>query len=540
MKIKMFAPLAGLISLVLAGGSTYSADLPQIRTPVAAERPVLKEKALPSRPPAGSVAPDSGAWHTFVRVTAPQIASADGIRVVWFPDDDNSKPQAGAMTATVRKRIVPDEVEIEIPRNAGGAGGGVVRILAIMPKQLQPVFLARFTVLSPVQAGQPIGKLAAPPREKPKLLPPAAVTGFTAKSTGPDRIELSWNPAPGVTEYRLARKDLGGNIHRFNVSAATNASGYTDTGLRPSTYQYTIVPINTAGENAVDPPSASATVTQACVPATVKLRASAGRERCFGAIGMQCAGGRMGTKKEDEIAEAAAPPGVINSDCTITQDVAVGSIMHDNCCVTNHGNGAYCSGEAPGTDELDPVCMREWRKAVWNKIDGRTWRHTFGPYLSDDQGDQLGTMTARSAKTNGLLGFRDDPQPWPGPERYSTRQLVAPPGTPLDIDSAAYCASGRFSLTDWKGPALTKGSDYAKWIADKENEIRGRDAWINSKIAEKDAAWKRGDLIKVGALEVEINAARAQNTAANIDLGKLVALREAQYLARVTEWGVCQ
>lgn len=163
MKIKMFAPLAGLISLALAGGSTYSADLPQIRTPVAAERPVLKEKALPSRPPAGSVAPDSGAWHTFVRVTAPQIASADGIRVVWFPDDDNSKPQAGAMTATVRKRIVPDEVEIEIPRNAGGAGGGVVRILAIMPKQLQPVFLARFTVLSPVQAGHSIGKLAAPP-----------------------------------------------------------------------------------------------------------------------------------------------------------------------------------------------------------------------------------------------------------------------------------------------------------------------------------------------------------------------------------------
>jgi len=30
------------------------------------------------------------------------------------------------------------------------------------------------------------------------------------------------------------------------------------------------------------------------------------------------------------------------------------------------------------------------------------------------------------------------------------------------------------------------------------------------------------------------------NTAARVDLGKLVALREAQYLARVTEWGVCQ
>jgi len=375
---------------------------------------------------------------------------------------------------------------------------------------------------------------------KPKLLPPTAVTGFAAKSAGPDRIELSWNPASAVTGYRLARKDLAGNIHIFIISAVTYAKSYTDTGLRPSTYSYTIVPINTAGENAVDPPSASATVAPVCNPASVALRSGNGQERCFGAVGMQCAGGRMGTKKENGIAEAAAPPGVINSDCTITQDVAVGSIMHDNCCVTNHGNGAYCSGEAPGTDELDPVCMREWRKAVWNKIDGRFWRQTFGPYLTGDQGDQLGTTTARPAKTNGLLGFRDDPQPWPGPERYATSQLKAPPGTPLDIDSAAYCASGRFSLTDWKGPALTKGSDYAKWIADKENEIRGRDDWINGKIAEKDAAWRRGDLIKVGALEVEINAARAQNTLARADLGKLVALRDAQYLARVTEWGVCQ
>lgn len=383
-----------------------------------------------------------------------------------------------------------------------------------------------------LEDGKPVGE--------PKLLPPSVVTGFSAISTGPDRIELSWNPVSTVTNYRLARKDLGGSIHIFTISAATNPKSYTDTGLRPSTYKYTIFPINSAGENSLDPATASATVARTCNPAAVSLRSTSGKERCFGAVGMQCAGGRMGTKKDNAIAEAAAPPGVINSDCTITQDVAVGSIMHDNCCVTHNGNGAYCSGEAPGTDELDPVCMREWRKAVWNKIDGRTWKHTFGPYLSDDQGDQLGTTTARPATTNGILGFRDDPQPWPGPERYATSQLKAPLGTALDIDSAAYCESGRFSMTDWKGPLLTKGSDYAKWIADKQKEIDGRDAWINKKIAEKDDAWNHGDLIKVASLEAEINGARLQNTAARADLAKLVALRDAQYLARVTEWGVCQ
>ena len=139
--------------LALAVASAAAADLPQLRLPAAADRPVLKQKApIPSGPPTGSVAPEVGPWHTFARVSASGLANAESIRVVWFPGDDDSQPQAGAITATMRGRTAPDQVEIEIPADAGGPQGGVVRILAFMPGKLQPVFIARFTIGAAAQA----------------------------------------------------------------------------------------------------------------------------------------------------------------------------------------------------------------------------------------------------------------------------------------------------------------------------------------------------------------------------------------------------
>jgi hypothetical protein len=138
---------AAVLWLGLAATGAMASDLPKLRTPVMADRPVLRPKVpIRSAPPIGSVSPDAGAWHTFVRLTASGLANAEGIRVVWFPGDDDSRPQAGAITATMRGRTAPDQVEIEIPADAGGPRGGVVRILAIMPKAPKPVFVARFTV----------------------------------------------------------------------------------------------------------------------------------------------------------------------------------------------------------------------------------------------------------------------------------------------------------------------------------------------------------------------------------------------------------
>jgi len=59
------------------------------------------------------------------------------------------------------------------------------------------------------------------------------------------------------------------------------------------------------------------------------------------------------------------------------QAVSVGSIAHDTCCLACK-EGIACSGSAPGPlsitslDDSQP-CALEWRKAVWNSLDGRFW-----------------------------------------------------------------------------------------------------------------------------------------------------------------------
>jgi hypothetical protein len=135
------------VLLAFAATGAAAADLTQLRSPAGGNRPVLERKAaMPSASPIGSVSPQVGPWHTFAHVSASGLAGAANIRVVWFPGDDDSQPQAGAITATMRGRTAPDQVEIEIPADAGGPQGGVVRILAFMPGRLQPLFVARFTV----------------------------------------------------------------------------------------------------------------------------------------------------------------------------------------------------------------------------------------------------------------------------------------------------------------------------------------------------------------------------------------------------------
>lgn len=94
----------------------------------------------------GTLSPASGKTNTFVTINGPNFAKTERVMVAWYPDDDDSQPQAGMITATLRKRTGSDEIEIEMPTNAGGASGGVVRVYLIMPGQLQPVLAGRFTV----------------------------------------------------------------------------------------------------------------------------------------------------------------------------------------------------------------------------------------------------------------------------------------------------------------------------------------------------------------------------------------------------------
>ena len=94
----------------------------------------------------GTLDPAAGKWHSFVTVKGPNFAAAERVMVLWYSNDDASGQQT-SITATLRKRTGADEIEIEIPRDAGASSdSGVVRVYLFMPNQLQPVLAGRFTV----------------------------------------------------------------------------------------------------------------------------------------------------------------------------------------------------------------------------------------------------------------------------------------------------------------------------------------------------------------------------------------------------------
>ncbi|HEU5175318.1 MAG TPA: fibronectin type III domain-containing protein [Gemmatimonadaceae bacterium] len=140
--------------------------------------------------------------------------------------------------------------------------------------------------------------------------------------------------------------------------------------------------------------------------------------------------------------------------------VAVGSIMHDNACLDDRtGSGVACSGWVAIQDITKhsgvPAAM-EWNKAAWNVIDGRGWRHTFGPYPVDltlrrKWYDDLRPVPARRAHMAKVLGTLTLPihdQPYRGQERKGSAVLSAPPGTTIDGGDVSYCKSKRFKRTE--------------------------------------------------------------------------------------------
>jgi hypothetical protein len=161
-------------------------------------------------------------------------------------------------------------------------------------------------------------------------------------------------------------------------------------------------------------------------------------ERCFGGVGPGCGG------------VPGLAPVTKNADGSVTTYVAVGSILHDNCCLRNGNSGTWCGELNPQNVIMDELslkhlvgnCAQEWSKAVYNVRDRRWWAHTFGPYKGTDGGDDLTPTTNRHAKmsvANSPL-FVD----YTGGETIMTRSLKAPNGTNLDIDDEEFCESGHF------------------------------------------------------------------------------------------------
>lgn len=157
-------------------------------------------------------------------------------------------------------------------------------------------------------------------------------------------------------------------------------------------------------------------------------------ERCFGAVGNGCEGG-----------PPLVPPAGNNGGVR-SQWVNVGSIAHDNCCRVNP-NGQHCKGHNAFQEGWGDqyACVKEWRKAVYNWRDQRSWPENFGPYQNEYAGDDLKEMPARKMRLFSALGAYAGS--FSGNETVSTRKLKAPSGTALDIGDEQFCASGKFRAT---------------------------------------------------------------------------------------------
>ena len=158
-------------------------------------------------------------------------------------------------------------------------------------------------------------------------------------------------------------------------------------------------------------------------------------EQCFGAIGNGCLGGGGG------FADLITTPATDLGGGNRRQWVSVGSIMHDNCCRVNP-EGQHCQGFSLAQEGLGDqnMCVREWRKAFYNSLDGNRWQATFGPYPSAIFGDNLSRVPGRKGVLHNSLG--QAVARYAGVETLSTINLMAPPGTRLDTGDETYCRSG--------------------------------------------------------------------------------------------------
>lgn len=89
--------------------------------------------------------------------------------------------------------------------------------------------------------------------------PPDVPASVAGDSSGADRAELSWNPAPRAESYTVTRS-LDGDT--TIVARALPGTHFSDTGLKPNTtYSYTVNAVNSAGTS--DPSEPVLVTTQA-------------------------------------------------------------------------------------------------------------------------------------------------------------------------------------------------------------------------------------------------------------------------------------
>lgn len=165
-----------------------------------------------------------------------------------------------------------------------------------------------------------------------------------------------------------------------------------------------------------------------------------GFDNCVGPIGVDCIGvsedlnfGFLGTLSIDLVKP------IDHGDGTSTIKTAVGSILHDLCCI-EHPDGAFCGSynypfdatiNLLGNANNNCNCLMEWRKAAWNFLRGRYWLERV------PNGKQTADLTLDAKVRYSWLPKSSGseyigPSHWGLVERKATSGLCAPTGTQLD------------------------------------------------------------------------------------------------------------
>lgn len=213
-------------------------------------------------------------------------------------------------------------------------------------------------------------------------------------------------------------------------------------------------------------------------------------QQCFGAIGDMCDGGVpaiFGAVQPRWSSYFTLPDGTRMGFVDVGVDV--GSILYHNLCVADpksQGCAGFLQlagqlaanpsaktssaeliavavqigigmlrGSGPQTDALQADASA-WNKAVWNVVDGRTWRQTYGPYPVDRDAhrarwyDDLRSAPAREAwmspvPKDGSPAGPDQKLRYTGSETRASLRLTAPPGAHLDGRDGAFCRSHTFA-----------------------------------------------------------------------------------------------
>jgi hypothetical protein len=366
--------------------------------------------------------------------------------------------------------------------------------------------------INPTASAPPIAVAAAPaptrPQSAPLINPATVATSLAAVASTPaltPKIQASTqpiNPATAATSVTSATSMTA-------VATTPTMTPKAQVDTQP-TSSMSSTPATTGSDGPTKTPANSLSddskqvAAQICEPERVELRPS-GAERCFGAIGQAC-------KSQAEWGIFNVPPinfpvAEVASDCRIQERVSVGSIAHDTCCERNP-DGLYCKND-PGDrlqDEIsDLPCHREWRKAVYDSIEGRNWTVTFGPYYQGGNGDDLSPASdpIRSLSTLGPLGVQDAPVRYGLEEVRATRALAAPSGKKLEYSDVEFCKSGRFREEGWcdlinscSTTTQLGGMSFAAWAANKEEteckkywDLDPRRAACYAHIASEGSKW---------------------------------------------------